>query len=87
MVIFQSSRFNKKVRKLSPKIYRALSERTALFTADPHNSLLDNHALRGEWEGYRSFNVTGDWRVIFEEVGADTVLLTDVDTHHNLYGN
>lgn len=36
---------------------------------DQYSPLLNNHSLTGKWRGYRSINITGDWRAIFVEVG------------------
>lgn len=52
---------------------------------DEFNSLLDNHALKGEWAGYRSINVTGNWRAIFSKV-ENTVWFVALGTHPQLYG-
>jgi addiction module RelE/StbE family toxin len=86
MNVFTSRVYDKKLKKLDKKISTALDGRLELFMRTPFHVLLDNHALTGDREGQRSINVTGDWRVIFEQLDADTVRLLDVDTHHNLYG-
>ena len=59
-------------------------ERVLIFEKDPFHPLLDNHALHGEWRGYRSINVTGDFRAVFEQSG-NIFTFVDIDTHHNLY--
>ncbi len=86
MTIFYSSLFKKQVRRLSPKLKRSLAERLRLFAENPYHSLLENHALRGERLGYRSINITGDWRVIYEPVSETNARLIEVGTHHDLYG-
>lgn len=86
MTIRYKTGFEKKTRRLSPKIAAALAERIRLFMSSPHDPLLHNHALKGRLRGYRSINVTGDWRLIYEPLGETGALLVDVDTHHNLYG-
>ena len=53
---------------------------------EPKNIVLNNHALNGKYGGYRSINITGDYRLIYEECGTDAVRLIDIDTHGNLYG-
>lgn len=69
------------------QIQRALAERTALFIENSRNPILNDHALTGEREGQRSFNVTGDWRLVYEPVAPNVSLFIDIDTHHNLYGS
>lgn len=84
--VIEPSGFKKKVNKLSPKIKRALAERLRLFASEPFSPLLNNHGLSGARQDQRSINITGDWRLIFEQVDNEAVRLLDVDTHHNLYG-
>lgn len=86
MTILSTSGFKKRIPRLPFKIKRALTERLRLFATTPHHPLLDNHSLSGSWRGYRSINITGDWRVIYEPIGTDIARLVEVDTHHNLYG-
>lgn len=81
-----SKHFEKAVRKLPRKIQTRLAERLRLFAIDPWNPLLNNHALNGSKQSFRSINVTGDHRLIFEEVETGIAYLIDVDTHSNLYG-
>ncbi len=79
--------YEKKARRLDQKINLKLNERLALFQSYPSHPLLDNHALSGERRHQRSINITGDFRLIFEQINEDTIRLIDVDTHHNLYGS
>ena len=67
-------------------LYKKLQEHVSLFAEKPFHHLLDNHSLSGSWRGYRSINITGDWRVIYEPIGTDIARLMEVGTHHNLYG-
>ncbi len=86
MDIVWSKRFHKKMAKLPSSIRQGFLERTELFMTDPSHPLLNNHALHGKYAGRRSINITGDYRLIFEVIGAETVHVLDIDTHHNLYG-
>jgi len=78
--------FKKSFRKKDKFIQKKTLERIKLFREDPFNSLLNNHALAGEYEGERSFNVTGDYRIIFYYVDENTVCFSDIGTHPELYG-
>lgn len=62
-------------------------ERLELFTKDETHPLLDNHPLRFEWKGYRSINITGDYRLIFKKETDTLVRLEEVGTHSELYGS
>ncbi len=86
MEIVRHPRFEKRVSLLSPKIRLALADRLDLFLADSRHLLLNDHALSGERRGFRSISVTGDWRLIYRYINDETILLTEIDTHHNLYG-
>jgi addiction module RelE/StbE family toxin len=55
-----------------------------IFVEDQFSYLLNNHALSGEFKGWRSINITGDVRVHYREVGQSIVLL-DIGTHAQLY--
>ncbi len=80
-------RFKKDIRKLSPKVFGAYLERIEIFARYPFDPILDNHPLKGVWRGYHSINITGDWRLIYEQLDADTNRLTRIGTHHQLFGS
>ncbi|KKU57210.1 MAG: Addiction module toxin, RelE/StbE family [Parcubacteria group bacterium GW2011_GWA2_47_12] len=86
MIISRSRNFKKKVAKLSKKVKTALAERLRLFVKEPRHPLLNNHPLHGSMRAYRSINITGDYRLIYEEYDEHTIRLIDIDTHGNLYG-
>lgn len=81
-----SKRFKKNFDKLPPTVKRQFIERRKLFEAEPYHPLLHNHALGGKYSDCRSFNVNGDFRAIFQQMGAETVNLIDIGTHPQLYG-
>lgn len=87
MIIIRTKYFSKTAVKLRVNIKRALAERLQLFMSDPFNVILNNYALGGDRQPYRSINVTGDYRLIYEQYDEDTVRLIDIDTHSNLYKN
>ena len=60
-------------------------ERRNLFLRDEFNPVLNNHALKGRWLGYRSINVTGNVRAIFKR-DLESALFVAIDRHSNLYG-
>ncbi|MGM0542570.1 MAG: type II toxin-antitoxin system RelE/ParE family toxin [Pseudomonadota bacterium] len=39
------------------------------------------HALKGEWAGFWSITVSGNWRVIFRFQGSDVELVDYLDYH------
>lgn len=85
MIVIPSKYFEKQSAKLPKNVQLALAERLRLFMIDSHNPLLNNHALHGSLRHYRSINVTGDYRLVFESIDQELVRLIDIDTHPNLY--
>lgn len=53
---------------------------------EPFHPSLHNHPLTGNLVGYRAFSVTGDYRVIFRLLDAETVKLVDIGRHQHVYG-
>jgi addiction module RelE/StbE family toxin len=84
-VIHYSDSFNKRFATLPKKIQRRAFERIALFKDDPFHPILNNHPLHGEYGGYRSINVTGDMRIVYEDLGDSTCVLHEIGTHGQLY--
>ncbi len=80
-----SIRFKKEYRKATKKIQGKFDKRYVLFTKDKNSVLLRNHGLVGNWKGYRSINITGDWRVIYIEE-KNRVIFVALGTHSQLYG-
>ena len=85
MIVIPTKYFRKKVSKLTKSIKIKLAERLRLFMDKPKNIILNNHKLKGKYSGYRSINITGNYRLIFEELEDNSVRLIDVDTHPKLY--
>ena len=77
--------FKKSYKKRSRKVRDQFNKRLKLFLEDPYNILLNNHALHDEWLGFRSINVTGDFRAIFKYINGNSVQFVEIDAHSNLY--
>jgi len=79
--------FKKHNSRLSPKLQAKVAFAIKRFGANPFDATLRNHALAGSMLGKRFIDVTGDYRILFEEYEHYTlVLLLDVGTHSHLYG-
>ncbi len=85
MNIVRDKDFKKDFQKLSKKIQERFAERIFLFKKDPFDPILNNHALRGKYSGYRSINVTGDVRAIFAKNGEEVIFIA-IGSHSKLYG-
>ncbi|MBU3935412.1 type II toxin-antitoxin system mRNA interferase toxin, RelE/StbE family [Patescibacteria group bacterium] len=77
--------FDKDLKKADIKIKKKFKERLKLFIVDEKDGLLKNHGLTGKWRGYRSINVTGDWRAIYVEE-RERIIFVALGTHSHLYG-
>lgn len=86
MFIISSKNFEKEVAKLPAKIVDNLKNRLALFKLDPFNEIFNNHKLKGSLQNFRSINITGDYRLFYEQYDENTVRLIRIGTHSELYG-
>ncbi|AKM79099.1 TPA: hypothetical protein DEQ95_03835 [Candidatus Beckwithbacteria bacterium] len=87
MSIRFSRKFKKQHGKAPLKIRKAFYQRLTLFEKDKFSPLLNNHALSGQWRGYRSINISGDWRAVFiESTRSNLVIFVALGTHSQLYG-
>ena len=86
MKIILSKLFIKKFKKLTDNEKDRFRERRDMFLINPFNEVLNNHSLKGKYKGYRSINITGDMRVIYEPISKGTAYFVYINTHSNLYG-
>lgn len=78
----------KKLKKVAVRIRKSFKKRIEIFIKDPNYLQLHNHALSDEWEGYRSIDITSDWRAIYSEKleGEETVAYFEaIGTHDEFY--
>lgn len=85
-----SKKFDKQLKKAPPEIKVAFRKRLALFIENQYHPQLNNHQLIGKFTGYRSINITGDWRAIYEERSSpednQIIVFLLLGTHSQLYG-
>lgn len=84
--ILISKDYEKSFKKKDKFVQNKAIERIKLFKENPFNILLNNHSLTGKHKNERSFNVTGDYRIIFYNINENIVVLLDIGTHTELYG-
>lgn len=83
-----------KLHKIFLKEYNLLNEgekkkfreRRNLFLKDEFNPTLNNHPLKGRYQGYRSINIKGDLRVIYKKESSGPVFFIRIASHNRLYG-
>ncbi len=89
MIIRFTQEFRKQYKKADVRTKRSFDQHIAIFTKNPMDLQLRNHVLRDKWQGYRSINITADWRAFYrEEVGVDEEIIVyfiALGTHSQLY--
>ena len=78
--------FDKTYAKLPEKVKTKFKQRKDLLTQNEFHVLLGNHPLVGEYAGFRSINITGNFRAIYYKISRDIVVFVDIGTHSQLYG-
>lgn len=79
-----SKHFQKQLKKVPLEIRIAFKKRRQLFFEDQFHPQLNNHQLSGNYKGFRSINITGDWRAIYSEQG-NTIIFELLGTQSQLY--
>lgn len=89
MKIRFAKEFTKQYRRIDNKIQNAIDIRLQIFSKNPFDPILNNHHLTGSYKGYRSINITGDWRVIYSQSEDDNgeieIIFKTLGTHSQLY--
>ncbi len=81
--------FFEKLKKVDARIRKSVYEKMAIFEKNHLDASLNNHALKDKYEGFRSIDITNDYRAIYEEVPSGTETIAYfflLGTHHELYG-
>ena len=86
MKIEFTKKFFKQYKKAPKKIKAAFQSRLKLFVLDKHDPILNNHSLTGSYKRFRSINVTGNWRALFQEFESGQMVFFEfIGTHSQLY--
>lgn len=85
MVIKTTKAFDKQYAKLNLKVKTAFKRRLELFKANPFDTNLRNHGLKGKYLGYRSIDITGDVRALYTTQGDTIIIFGFIGTHSQLY--
>lgn len=85
-IFIHTSRFKKQLKRVSPEIHEKFKKVIAKIEMNEFDPSLHNHRLQGDYSDYRSVNITGDWRLVYQEgVIDDSYRLIFVGTHSELY--
>ena len=88
MTIKYTDNFLKQLKKSDVRIRKAFKQRLLLFVENPNDLELNNHPLEREYVGFRSIDITVDYRAVYKEVIQEDgtyIYFTSFGTHHKLY--
>jgi addiction module RelE/StbE family toxin len=91
MKVQYDAEFLRKLKRANVTVRKAFKGKIALFKRRPHDTALHNHPLEEAYAGYRSINITADYRAIYEEVAQGEgqeplAYFLTIGTHAELYG-
>lgn len=86
----RTRRFEKRFKKLMPKIQKKFIVKLKVFLEDEFHSCLDTHKLKGKKKGEMAFSLTDDVRVVYKKEiikGEELIIFTfiDVGGHNTVY--
>lgn len=84
-----SKEFNKNFKKVPKTIIEAFNNKIRIFERNFFDPFLNNHKLLGKYSGFRSINITADWRALYTyKVEENTIIIVFkyLGTHSELYG-
>lgn len=88
MKVFFDPAFLDKLKKVDVRIRKSVKEKILIFTKDPNYPKLNNHPLKREYQGYRSIDITEDYRALYKEVELEDEIIAYfvlLGTHDQLY--
>lgn len=77
-----------KLKKEDIRLRKHFKKAIDLFSKDHSNPELNNHKLHREWAGFRSIDITADYRAIYQEDNEGDepmAYFVAFDTHKQLY--
>ncbi len=85
MQISYSRHFIKYAKRLNPELRKKIQSRINIFSKNPLDPVLRNHALKSKYKDYRSIDITGDIRALYLQ-RENEVIFDVIGTHSQLYG-
>ncbi len=77
--------FEKQYKKLKSSEKERFKQKIKVFLADEFDPFLNNHPLKGKYQGYRSINITGDLRAIYKRENRERIIFVAIDSHSKFY--
>jgi addiction module RelE/StbE family toxin len=79
-------KFKRQYKKLPRSIQLQFDERLRLFMTDRTDPRLRLHPLKGDFAGYWSMNINGDFRALYVQSGETLIIFALIGSHSELYG-
>lgn len=79
--IYPTAHFIKAYKSLHEEIKVRSKHREKIFKANPFDSRLKTHRLKGKLKDYWSYSVDYQYRILFRFIDNETVLYHDIGTH------
>jgi len=76
--------FKRKVRG-NKNLELRFRDRVAIFQKNPFDPRLKTHRLSGQLQGFWSFSIDYDVRVVFSFIEQSRVLFVEIGTHEEVY--
>jgi addiction module RelE/StbE family toxin len=76
MIIETHPKFDKNFSKrINPnkKLIKQFQNRLTLFRDNPQHPILKDHQLTGSKKDFRSFSLTGDYRIVYRQTNTNTI--------------
>ena len=81
MKIFITSKFEKEHKKLSDFLKNKTKQKEIIFKNNPFDKRLKTHKLKGKYNNYWSFSVSGSHRIMFEFLDKNEVAFINIGNH------
>lgn len=86
MEVIYHSKFLKLYSRMPVKVQRKFESSIVVFQANPFDERLRNHPLHGKWQGFRSIDITGDYRAVYLSRTSYIAEFFAIGRHSQLYG-
>jgi addiction module RelE/StbE family toxin len=83
-MIYRSAGFRKQWKRLPKEVKHKAETCLVLLVSNEFDITLNNHKLSGKYGEYRSINITGDTRIMYQRISNDFYLM-GIGTHSELY--
>ena len=80
-IIHTSSDFKKSFPKLPPHIQKLAIKKDQIFRQDTFAKSMRTHKLKGPLDGYWSYSINLDYRILFRFINDHEVIYFDIGRH------